>query len=280
VSVVLLWPACGGETLNLPTCVPAPAPAVESTLEDSARDLVRQHAFEVSCGVLATHFGSNDASTCAGSATSCAEWLSCASGGHCPDYCADHPGTWCDADRVVKCDAAPSATSYGAIIEDCVAEDMHCVNGSCTTGTPCSPTALLHCNGTRVEACYGTLYSKDCAPSGTCVESDLQDGVQFFGCVPVDRVCSPPSAPMCDGNTMNACVFGESVSLDCTAPPYSGTCAIEGGATCVAGPGPCTDGDADRCDGAVLEHCLLDQWWPVDCTTIGFSSCTNGACTK
>jgi len=277
--VVVLWPACGGETLGLPTCVAAPPPGVETSLADAVHAQSRQHAFAVSCDVDASHLGSV-AELCAISASNCAEWLSCSSGGHCPDYCADHAGTSCDGDRVVRCDYEVSAKSYGAVVEDCGAEGMHCVAGHCTTGIACTPTSLIVCNGTRIEACDGTLYSRDCGPDETCSGGDA-GGLHFVGCVPPDRVCDAPSEPTCNGDTMNACFLGESISIDCSAPPYSGTCEwVGGGDTCVAAPGPCIDGDPDRCDGSTLEHCMLNQWRPVDCASIGFSSCTNGVCTK
>jgi hypothetical protein len=262
--------------LGLPTCVAAPAPGVETSLVDALGAEVRQHAFAVSCDVDASHLGMT-AETCAISASNCAEWLSCASGGHCPDYCADHSGDSCDGDRAVQCDYLVTAKSYGRVFEDCGAEGMHCVAGACTTGTACSPSTSVHCNGTRIESCNGTLYSFDCGPAEICVEGDVQ-GLHFVGCG--HQQCTP-SLPMCDGNTMNACFLGDAISLDCSQPPYSGTCTnVQGTNTCVAPPGPCSDGDPDHCDGTTLEHCMLNQWRPVDCVSIGFSSCANGICTK
>jgi hypothetical protein len=288
-----LAPGCGGKATSFPSCVSGPTSAPDLQDQDSADVAwLRAHAFAVSCSPwnVAASQGKEPklpgvagaATRCAAVATNCSEWLTCSSGGHCPDYCAKHPFWSCDGDRTIVCDFVVTDASYGAVWEDCAASGQHCRDGSCSTDRPCAPPSLLHCDGTRQVSCSATTgleYSRDCsysAPGATCSGISIGSAT-FVSCSAPQEQCTGATFPArCEGDIAVTCFLGVTLSVNCADRPYVGHCVtlLNGTTDCRPNAASdCTDGDPDRCVGDALETCDAGHYAPANCTTLGFRTC-------
>jgi hypothetical protein len=234
--------------------------------------------------------GGLDAVACAPNASTCDEWIACATHGHCASWCAvegygsDAPDfLMCDGDDVIVC--GNGTTGYGTIWQDCAAQGMHCqvvgYGAACTDGNTCTRASNPHCDGNRVVGCDGSTrleQSQDCATGGgQCVKVSLGTlgttaGCTSSGSTPCDL---ETYVPTCQGTVATVCALGSVASVDCAAKAISGSCVPSNGEVqCVPEASECTANTPDTCDGVIFVTCGTDQkLGRIDCTTLGFRTC-------
>jgi hypothetical protein len=269
---------CAGQPTSAPPLDPLSEAALTATL--------RAHALAVSCSASGES-GSDptfmpgsgqSAVECAAIATSCQAWLSCASGGHCPDFCPDF--AWvCDGDNVVVCDYLTPNGWYGTVREDCASEGMHCAqvgaDATCTTGATCSPPQDYHCQGNAITRCQdGLVYSNPCGAGFSCMDFSLL-GSPGAGCT---STSAPPCSgqPYCDGTVAHGCFLGSvEETLDCASPALQASCIVAfGKVECLPTASQCMPGAPDHCNGDALSTCYNGKFQDADCTAIGFRTCS------
>jgi hypothetical protein len=182
---------------------------------------------------------------CASSAHDCHSALFCASRGHDPGYCAEHPGVTCDGDILVDCDS-----SYGGwpiLSSDCAALGLQCGASGVSYGClraqrSCSPDGSF-CGGTWALACsHGQDSSFDClqlGPQFTCDDSTTGTAV----CRATSPVCSDCDAPkgseckgserLCNGDSLRLCANGWWRDIPCADFGLKACIGTSGRATCV-----------------------------------------------
>jgi hypothetical protein len=300
---------CGGRE-TIPTRCQGPA-AVTFTSDDSAylAAELRACAFDVSCTEANTWWPYDqsqgqtarscladwnlyglDGVACAPNATTCDEWMACATHGHCAEWC-DAKGydpqqagsnLWtCDGDDVIVCGGSGD---YGVVWEGCAAEGMHCQTAhegaACTDGNTCAQPSNPYCVGDRVLGCDGSTLlerSQDCtANGGQCMTIDLGPFGSSAGCVEEGgTACDSSYVPSCQGTVVSFCLFGVVATEDCAAPDIAGTCLVAGGQwQCVPSATECLAATPDSCNGTSFVTCGTDQKLAsIDCTTLGFRTC-------
>lgn len=229
-----------------------------------------------------------DGVPCAPNASTCAEWLDCATYGYCASwrngqsYGPQVTDFWtCDDDDVVVCGAG---STYCTLWQDCGAEGMHCQtvedSAACTDGNTCTRPSNSHCDGNRVIGCDASTLleqSQDCgAGGGKCVTVSLGPFGTSAGCASGGTPCDLGTyVPTCQGTVASVCVFGFVIREDCAKAAISGRCVKLGGEVqCVPNATECTANTPDMCDGESFVTCGTDQKLArIDCTTLGFRTC-------
>jgi hypothetical protein len=300
---------CGGRAVEATKC--HGPPAVTFTTDDPtylAAEL-RACAFDVSCpetnwwwsyeqsqadtprSCLADwNLNGLDGVACAPNATTCDEWIACATHGHCASWCEakgynpQNAGSdlWtCDGDDVIVCGGSDD---YGVVWEGCAAEGMHCqtttYSAACTDGNTCTQPSNPYCDGNDVLGCDASTLlerSQDCTATGEqCVTVDLGPLGSSAGCAQGGgTACDASYVPSCQGTVASFCLFGVVVTEDCAAPDIAGTCVVARGQwQCMPSATQCTSNTPDACNGTSFVTCGTDQnLASIDCTTLGFRTC-------
>lgn len=307
--------------LMLTACSSAPTGDASSTYfigTLSAEQIARICTFDSSCGVENIQEGSGIAGSgiaecitaltailpghaahpgipaasvrCGLSATSCADYETCAGGGYSVGYCSVHARGSCDGEVAVSCrfGGGPSlfASDCGAQGLTCVVETdssgttSFCSAGACTPGT----SAMPHCVGTVSQyfcTSAGHQGAQDCAqlaPGWICEEGR--------GCVDGTLPSCVGSGYQCQGTHLVTCLDGRAHDDDCATTTTGGTCMLASDASsavCVAGASAACDPFADAantCSGTSVQSCAGGQRVTIDCTAYGFAGCADGRCTE
>lgn len=206
----------------------------------------------------------------ANATTGCGAMKTCLGSWIKQESCSPTMGGSCDGQNMVKC-----LDTFTENIDCQMVFGVGCVTGTggggCSDGTTCSGSSLMaKCKGgTRVYKCvYGyEVLLEDCARKELpCVSHE---------CAGPGELCSTVA---CEGGTIAFCVENRVLRMKCSdiAPGFS--CSGGGGtARCEQGTA-CSASSAPTCNGNKLVVCSGGKQQDVDCTTLGFSSCSGGAC--
>ncbi len=147
----------------------------------------------------------------------------------------------CQGNRLVACAPGGSPTN-GADCSRATAGGVCLANGehaACVPGSTCSvPDSSWRCDGNIAAWCYlGRDHRVDCTAvnNGRCVLPGSGVDLQLAdSCVPPDAECDPiRSIDRCHGTSVEACVAGHWVTVDCRSIGFA-TCRDVGrGASCV-----------------------------------------------
>jgi hypothetical protein len=191
----------------------------------------------------------------------------------CQDKCEGNVVVECQGLDALRYDCGTWALGLGPV---CVEEQpglAWCVDATCTD------VDTLTCDGTQVRRCTagGSLFEFDCAPS-LCFENG-----RCSDAPPVP--CSASFDVSCDGDFLVTCEDGLETRINCRDRDDRFTCRViadQGGTT----TGCELDADCSRftetaCSSDTdVTYCDADgSLASVDCTALGFSTCSDGACT-
>jgi len=88
-----------------------------------------------------------------------------------------------------------------------------------------------------------------------------------------------PVGTGCPGSTLQACLGGQTTSVDCATQGPGFSCQAVGGSYFCGLAAECLPSDnfgqkdAPTCDGTVLSFCSAGRLEHLDCTTLGFTGC-------
>jgi hypothetical protein len=130
-------------------------------------------------------------------------------------------------------------------------------------------TYTSHCEGTMQVECYdGAVHYNDCSRldplygDAICVE----DG-GYLDCASA-RTCDPASSPpVCHGNTLEMCVDGTVMMVDCTLTGASCGELMPGLDYCIGRGAACTEEGSTTCEGTTVVRCLGGREARFDCAS-------------
>jgi len=226
---------------------------------------------------------------CAEHFTDCAAGRACVARGYGADYCAEHPGTSCHNDNVVRCD---STSAPAVSVDDCRAREMRCallpadstLQGECVADIQCRSPSVQYsswCEGDQVAACASDrrhtrlTNCNDVLPGSACRERSGLFGPSA-GCEHGSPQCNWNGA-ICQGGMLQDCFMDRLFVTDC-ARRLGGPCVeygVENGsrrAACEPPPSPlCERGS--WCEGSTFAMCFEGRALRMDCQSLGFRTC-------
>jgi hypothetical protein len=154
---------------------------------------------------------------------------------------ASSPASACNGNRLELCGMGLATNQISG--EDCALTIAGGVcsatdgGAACVPPTTCATSDLPHCEGNVAAWCLGGYETRvDCTEvaNGRCAPTDAGIYELSWLCVPSGAVCDPRITPdHCNGTSIESCVQGQIVDVDCASIGFTTCVAVPGGATCM-----------------------------------------------
>jgi len=162
---------------------------------------------------------------------------------------------------------------------------------SCSPAGNCVVEPAAACDGTALPSCTaqgevlscerGVMRTTPCRSVGfDCVAGKCQgDGASCTATTPGGSDLVDPFGTGCAGNTLQACLNGQTTNVDCATQGPGFSCQSRDGSFFCGLAAECVPADnyssvqPATCDGTTLSFCNAGRLEHLDCTQLGFTGC-------